>query len=180
METQIHQKEALLSGIEQTFKDIKKTVIAIDAKKACQAQDGKWSIAQQLQHLILSNFPVASSLKQPYERLASFGTPTDSTLDFEGLKSLYYSHLAKGVKARGAFAPEVIKEEAWHSLFEDWDRIGLKFKERLASWPEEDLDKYVIPHPVLGPLSVRQMLFFTIFHNQHHLKGINKDLLRDS
>ena len=42
-------------------------------------------------------------------------------------------------------------------------------------WSEEDLSSYVIPHPILGKFSVREMLYFTIFHTTHHYKAlINK------
>jgi len=35
--------------------------------------------------------------------------------------------------------------------------------------PPHDGQSRVIPHPALGTLTGREMLFFTPFHNRHHL-----------
>ena len=41
---------------------------------------------------------------------------------------------------------------------------------QVARWPEPAFDRYRLPHPLLGKLSVREMLFFTLYHNAHHLR----------
>lgn len=176
MKTQLYKKETLLNDLAETFQATAETFAKIDSKKACLAVGSKWSIAQQFKHLILSTFPVAAALKAPYERLAALGKPTDSSLDYEGLKSNYYAILANGAKAIDPFIPETIGQEDLENMLSNWINIGQKFKDRLAKWPEEDLDKYVIPHPILGALSVRQMLFFTILHNKHHLDRIKGEI----
>ena len=40
----------------------------------------------------------------------------------------------------------------------------------LDRWPKGSLDKYQLPHPLLGKITVREMLYFTIYHTQHHRK----------
>ena len=49
---------------------------------------------------------------------------------------------------------------------------------RIDSFSEKDLDNYILPHPLLGKLTIREMLFFTIYHVQHHevltLKNLGK------
>ena len=39
---------------------------------------------------------------------------------------------------------------------------------KVENWKESDLDKYVLPHPLLGKISLREMLYFTDFHILHH------------
>ena len=39
---------------------------------------------------------------------------------------------------------------------------------------EKDLDKYILPHPLLGRMPLREMLFFTIYHTQHHTNSIKE------
>ena len=39
----------------------------------------------------------------------------------------------------------------------------------IKKWKDTDLDQYYIIHPILGRLTVREMLFFTIYHTEHHL-----------
>lgn len=38
----------------------------------------------------------------------------------------------------------------------------------MAPWSETQLDSYLLPHPVLGRVTVREMLMFTLFHFDHH------------
>lgn len=47
---------------------------------------------------------------------------------------------------------------------------------RVDSWTEQDLDTVLLPHPLLGKLTVREMLYFTIYHAQHHQMLVDRDL----
>jgi hypothetical protein len=47
----------------------------------------------------------------------------------------------------------------------------------IGRWREEDLDYYRLPHPLLGKLTVREMLFFTVYHNYHHPRSLALRLL---
>jgi uncharacterized damage-inducible protein DinB len=38
------------------------------------------------------------------------------------------------------------------------------------------LDRLRLPHPALGKLTVREMLFFTIYHNIHHVENVVRRL----
>jgi hypothetical protein len=42
----------------------------------------------------------------------------------------------------------------------------------VGHWREEDLDRYRLPHPLLGKLTVREMLLFTVYHNYHHPRSL--------
>ena len=33
---------------------------------------------------------------------------------------------------------------------------------------ENQLDEYFLPHPIIGKLTIREMLFFTLYHLRHH------------
>lgn len=39
-------------------------------------------------------------------------------------------------------------------------------------WRDADLDRYLLPHPLLGKLTLREMLFFTLYHNYHHVQSV--------
>ncbi|MFD1732536.1 hypothetical protein ACFSC4_17950 [Deinococcus malanensis] len=46
---------------------------------------------------------------------------------------------------------------------------------QVQGWPDHELDARSMPHPVLDMLTVREMLYFTIEHNLHHLRGCRPD-----
>jgi len=37
------------------------------------------------------------------------------------------------------------------------------------NWTDEKLDNYLAPHPLLGKLTLRELIYFTIYHTEHHL-----------
>jgi hypothetical protein len=47
---------------------------------------------------------------------------------------------------------------------------------RIGTWSETDLDRYRLPHPLLGRLTVREMLFFTVQHLAHHASKVEARL----
>ena len=42
----------------------------------------------------------------------------------------------------------------------------------ITRWGERALDRFRLPHPALGQLTVREMLFFTLYHNLHHVLNV--------
>ena len=47
---------------------------------------------------------------------------------------------------------------------------------RADSFSEKQLDTFILPHPLLGKLTLREMLYFTIYHAEHHKKQTLKNL----
>ena len=46
----------------------------------------------------------------------------------------------------------------------------------LGTWTEETLDTRAMPHPYMGPITVREMLLFMPVHDGHHVRGVKKRL----
>ena len=167
-----YSKDEIAVALDTVFAEISNTITELPEGILSQKPNQKWSIAEQFNHLIQSCYPVASAMKLPKEQLANFGQPSKPSRSYKALKEVYYTALAGGLKAPGPFVPVVDEGTTKASMLENWRGIGAKFQERLATWSERDLDAYCIPHPAIGNLTVREMLLFTIFHNEHHLKAI--------
>ncbi len=59
-------------------------------------------------------------------------------------------------------------------MLRQWERVSSKLLTNLERWSEQQLDTLRLPHPILGKLTVREMLFFTEFHTRHHLDNCSK------
>ena len=174
MTTQPYSKNEILLAIETAFDAISNVIKATPEGIFNQKPGAKWSIAEQMVHLIQSNFPIASALKLPKEKLAMFGQPEQASRPYDQLRSEYKAVLKTGVKAPSKFEPELKEGTTKAGLLENWNIIKGKFQLRIADWSEEDLDKYVLLHPIMGKFTIREMLFFTILHNYHHLDSIEQ------
>jgi hypothetical protein len=49
-------------------------------------------------------------------------------------------------------------------------------RDAAAKWTEEAMDRSVIPHPLMGPLTVREMLLFFVVHERHHVRVVRERL----
>jgi hypothetical protein len=58
----------------------------------------------------------------------------------------------------------------------DLDETQAAVARALAGWSERALDRLRLPHPGMGPLTVREMAFFTLYHNTHHVFAAERRL----
>jgi hypothetical protein len=91
---------------------------------------------------------------------------------YDELIERYQAKLANGSKASGAFIPNKVDLKKGQKLKEKLKNEVLNLCLSIEKISEEDLDYYVLPHPILGKLTLREMLYFTIYHVKHHEKQI--------
>lgn len=131
----------------------------------------KWNAAQHLDHLVKSGKPVAKCMEMGSKTLqGTFGKIERTELEFEALRSKYLKSLNEGIVVDGsAYEPVELTLNDKEILLGKIDRVRMRMIQALENWSEEDLSQAVIPHPILGALSVREMIYFTCFHTKHHL-----------
>lgn len=132
-----------------------------------QGNAERWSPAHVADHLIRSNTPVVRGLGARDRLPARLPQPSRSYAD---LQTVYRAALASGARASGRFLPEPAGNQA--ALVTQYEATLSALILALDGWSEADLDAFSMLHPVLGELSVREMLQFTLLHNQHHLEGL--------
>jgi len=139
----------------------------------------KWSVAENMQHLILSinTTTLAYSLPKFMVRLVG-GTPKRNSGTYEELLARYEKKIADGAKASSRYVPKPIEVKyGKEKMLQRWNEATSKFTRALDNKrAEADLDQYQAKHPLLGPITLRELCYFTIFHTKHHLETINKRL----
>ena len=147
---------------------------SLPARVFVEPQGSKWSPADHVRHLTKSTRPVALGLALPKPMLGVlFGRKEGPSRSFEEIRLVYRARLEAGGQA-GVFAPSsrpvAPDPESWRqTVLDGWREATLGMLARLVAWDEESLDLYRLPHPLLGRLTVREMLFFTLYHDAHHL-----------
>jgi uncharacterized damage-inducible protein DinB len=108
-----------------------------------------------------------------------FGKAGRASMTYDALRARYLQGLAEGGQA-GRFAPSKRDEgdaEAWReSILKELARVNGELRAAIARWPEGKLDRLQLPHPLLGKLTVREMLFFTLYHQRHHVAVVERHL----
>jgi hypothetical protein len=135
----------------------------------------QWSPSHHLDHLTRSNSPVVKALTVARDRLPRMREdhPPRSA---SALRDLYREALRGGVKASGRYLPDPSGDQT--AQLAEYAGTLDALRAALADWSEADLDGSALLHPALGELSVREMLEFTLAHNEHHLRGVQARLNR--
>ena len=141
--------------------------------------NNKWSAGQQLDHVYRSVKPLTMILALPkFLPALIFGKANRPSKNYIKLIEKYKTKLADGYKVSAKFSPNDVALAQRDSLGQKLLGSINKMNKLIASFSEKDLDNYILPHPLLGKLTIREMLFFTIYHVQHHevltLKNLGK------
>jgi len=165
------------AGLESLREEAERYLQELPIAAFVKPQGPKWSPADHVRHLSKSTDAVARALRLPklLVRLR-FGRHSGPSRSFTTLRDDYRALLAAGGTA-GRFAPS---QKPLPSDLEGYRvQVLLSWRQGVSSlgsaierWPEPVLDRCRLPHPLLGLLSVREMLFFTLYHNAHHLNLI--------
>jgi hypothetical protein len=137
-------------------------------------QGDRWSPAEHIRHLRKSTAPVAQALRVPAWLLRlRFGQGDRTSRNYHTLRDTYRGILAQGGQA-GRFAPSPESAPTdptarRAAIMSAWDAAVGAMETASACWPEASLERAWLPHPLLGLLTVREMLEFTVYHTSHHL-----------
>lgn len=154
-------------------------VDALDEKEFSSAPTGKWTAGQQLLHIYLSLKPLTGALGMPKIALkALIGTTKRASMDYDGVVEKYREALEKGGVAPSTFVPEPVLYKSKAALIEKLKKNLSKLSDNLSKYSEGELDQILLPHPLLGKLTLREMLYFTIYHVGHHHRATLKNLGR--
>ena len=144
------------------------------------APQGKaWSPSEHVRHLRKSSAPVAMALKLPRLLIRiRFGLRSGPSRRFAEVRQNYLAKLAEGADA-GSYTPRRDPPPAnltdrRREIMNAWAAVTVELTNAMAGWNEPDADRYQLPHPILGLLTVREMLIFTVYHTGHHLRRVQE------
>lgn len=138
-----------------------------------------WSPAQNVAHLVKSTDPVSLALRLPSRVLRLlFGRPAAAARNYGQIRQTYQGILAAGGGA-GSFTPAPFAATAATparraKLMTAARRSADRFAARVLAYTDVDLDRYRLPHPLIGKLTLREMLLFTVYHHGHHLGKVQQ------
>ena len=75
------------------------------------------------------------------------------------------------------FSPEAVAYSERKKKFSAYKKVVAKLAKVAEKCSDHDLDYYVVPHPLMGRVTLREILFFSIYHVQHHHK-ITEEIIK--
>lgn len=171
----IPTKNALLTETQNATQAAVTWYTAIPADAFFVRRGAAWSASDNVDHLIRAIRMVMLALRLPKFLLRIlFGAVKRPSRSYAEVCKAYEDVLATGVGAGGVYLPDqqspADPQTAKEKLLERLTKTGQSFADVIQNWPEAALDQYQLPHPLLGKLTVREMLFFSIYHVLRHAR----------
>ena len=170
-------KESIIKELSEKHQSFTEYIQSLTDNKFIDKRNStKWSAGEQLQHIYLSVRPVNLAMLIPKFILRFlFGKPHQNRT-YEELVVTYQKSLLNGGKAGSQFIPKNVSIGKRKILTDDLATLINSLNEKIEGLSEQDLDKYILPHPLIGKISIREMLYFTIYHVQHHHQSVAENL----
>lgn len=130
---------------------------------------GKWSPKQLLQHLMISEKLALSTVEKYYAK--GIGAPK-AGLPARVRTIILQFFLGSRIKVRSP-EPVRVDDEKYNAkplqdIFLDWKMQRKDLREAIFKFTEEEMRRLYFKHPVVGLLSINQMLLFFKWHFARH------------
>lgn len=169
-------KSTLTQTLLTNHQEFQHYLASLSEAQLATSKNNKWNAVQQLEHICLSVKPVRLAFTVPKFVLRWwFGKANRASRTYEVLISKYHTKLQAGGRATGRFIPTSdVKnyQKLNHSLTNEVAKLASK----LNRFSEAELDLYILPHPLLGKLTLREMIYFTCYHVTHHQELVKQNL----
>ena len=132
----------------------------------------KWTAGQQLNHIGVSLGALKKGMSLPKLALKmTFGTTKEPSKSYDEVVKKYTDRLKEPYDISGSkFDPEPMAFSDKASGIERFNLTKNKLVKAYQKFSDSDAEKYVLPHPLIGNLSMKEFMLFDIFHVQHHHK----------
>lgn len=144
-------------------------------------REHKWSAGQQLEHIVICVKPLVKALGMDKKMLEqTFGVAAGAGKTYDELLALYVTKLNTGGKAPDRFVPQPVLSNQRETLTAGLVKLVMELNHTLERFTEQELDTLCLPHPLLGTISIREMLYNTIYHVEHHHHVAQQHLLQNT
>lgn len=172
---ELMEKKELITKLKKVLRETNILLENVGEQKMFISVATKWSVAEQIEHLSLSFFATNLAFALP-QMISStlFGTNTRPNMTYEEVVDNYLAKLNTGSKASFTYQPKIsmLKNRKWIIKF--WSSSQKNMLLKIETLNEDDLDTYLIPHPIIGKMTWREFLYFTHYHIEHHLKSMKQ------
>ena len=173
-------KENLIVDLENAFQEVVDWVNSQSEEHLNTViYPDKWTAAGHVFHLVKSTKSVSKGMGMNKLALRTmFGKNNRTEKTYEevlhkyntGLSNLKQSDPVAAANISSKFAAEpgrIFEKEVLLKRFDDELKDMSKI---ILKWNEVDLTNYIMPHPAIGKLTMREFIYFTILHTKHHLR----------
>jgi len=139
--------------------------------------ENKWNAGQHLDHITKSVAILTKAFSMPKWLIKyKFGKANRPSRSAKENIKRYLEKLKTAKPTPSRFQPDLIEFEQKKVAFQKLENTLNKLCVKATKLSEKKLDYYILPHPLLGKMTFRELLHFTTYHVTHHQKLIKNSL----
>jgi uncharacterized damage-inducible protein DinB len=145
----------------------------LDENQIHRQEEGGWSIAQVLEHILFSEEGTLGYMKK---KTSSGWEQLDETSDAEiAAGRLLVKRLSGENRLQApSVLPQPGNEASWESLLSRWSQVRISFQQFIEDSDPQFSNKLIFRQPAAGMLNLNQALQFLAQHIQHHYMQIDR------
>jgi hypothetical protein len=152
-------KEEIIQQLRVNHQKFCDVVLSLTDEEFISRSNDKWTAGQQLDHIYRSVNALKQGLALPKFIIRLYiGRANRPSKTYDALIAKYKLRLGAGGKAGGRFLPREIGNTEKLSQKEKLINAVESLCKKINRYSEPQLDYYILPHPLLGKLTIREML----------------------
>lgn len=169
MKNDINMKREIINQINTQYSKFIKYLQDLDEEEFEFRHEEKWSAREQLEHIIMCIKPLVKVYGMQKKVIKeNFGSTNLSNKSYQGVMDEYLEKLNTGGKAPQQYVPGNNKKEERNELIEMLTSLIEELNFNVNTCEETELETLLVPHPLLGKITLKEMLYNAIYHVQHH------------
>jgi hypothetical protein len=172
-------KNEIIYSIDQAYSDLFSWLDKHGETFWEKGPEGKWNTGQQIKHLCQSAKPLNRALKIPKFLLRyKFGKANRPSRTKEKIIHRYHERLSMNQNVVSPFSQDmsIPTTEKRDQLI---SQLRSLYKSQVNAlnkkWDAKSLDKYIVPHPLMGKMTIREINIWSAYHVEHHLRSIQSN-----
>lgn len=161
-------REELTTEFYKNHQSFVHYINSLPEDKFVYSYNGKWTAGQQLSHIHLCLQPISQALASKEFILQKFGKIDRYLSGYDKIISDYKAGLEKGGKAPERFVPGPFDTNDKSKVSAEIIELLSIIQKQLECYTDNELDTLVLPHPILGMLTIREMFYLMTYHATHH------------
>jgi hypothetical protein len=172
------EKAKIASLLDEKFDNMAQWLKTHPAEKWAIGPAGKWTTGQHIVHLIQSTKPLVRALSLPGFVLRwKFGSANRPSRDYETIVARYHEKLAAvNGQVVSPFSQNMpaTPPEGKEALIAELAALNKKLNRKMAGYSDAQLDNLLVPHPLMGRMTLREILMWNAYHTEHHHKILER------
>lgn len=168
-------KPEILAALEKNAQTIEAFFSTIPDPAFFDGDSDRWGPGHHLVHLTQASVAMERALRsrglpehptaksRSYAEVRDAAAATLTAAPREKLLAMGRIVMIEG----GARAPDILNA---------FVHASAQLREAATPWTEDEMDRDAVTHPLMGLLTVREMLLFFVVHERHHLRGVRARL----